>query len=80
MRKFYQFWKKIVSQSEYGLPLGKISNEKKNKTKTENKTKTLNSVGKLDSVKVFSLFPIQINLFLERPVLCAYEVYLFLPT
>lgn len=36
-------------------------------------------VGNLDCLELFPPFPIQINLFLERPVLRIYEVYFFLP-
>lgn len=60
MNKFYQFWKKYSLPIEYGIPLYKISNKRK-----QNKAK--HCVGKLVSL---SLFPvsIQIKVFLERLV------------
>lgn len=49
MNKFYQFWKKYSLPIEYGIPLGKISNKKK-----QNKAKSLR--GKISLSQSFPCF------------------------
>lgn len=56
--------------SEYGTLLGKMRNQ--------TKPRRWQYVGKLDSLKIFPPFPIQMNLFPERPALCIYTVSLCL--